>query len=72
MGKLMPKTKGHAEFDRWWKDWISKSTQNRDVLEPRASGKKPGAGVEHTADARPGNLAHEPDAAPESHAVTQQ
>jgi hypothetical protein len=32
--------------------------------EPRTSGKKPSADVERTADAWPGNLAHEPDAAP--------
>jgi hypothetical protein len=63
MDKLMLKTKEHTEFDRWWKDWISKCTQNRLLVEPRSSGEKPGADVQRGADAWPGNLAHEPDAA---------
>jgi hypothetical protein len=54
MGKLMLRTKGDAEFDRWWKDWASKRTQNRVVVEPRASSKKPGADVERTANEEPG------------------
>jgi hypothetical protein len=28
MDNLMLKTRENTEFDRWWKDWISKRTQN--------------------------------------------
>jgi hypothetical protein len=68
MGKLMPKTKEDTEFDRWWKDWVSRRSVSRVLVDPRIPGKKPGADVENAADASPHNLAPEPDTAP---AITQ-
>jgi hypothetical protein len=59
----MLKTKGHAEFERWWKEWVSRRTQTRIVDEPRPSGKKLELDIERTTDAASCNLAHEPDAA---------
>ena len=60
MGKLMLNTKTYTEFERWWKEWMSKCAQNR-VAAERSTAKKPGAGVERGADSWPGNLANKPD-----------
>jgi hypothetical protein len=68
----MMKTEGHAEFDRWWSAWLSRLALNRVVVEPRVSGKKPGADVKRTADAGPGDLALESDAAPAGQGMRRQ
>ena len=56
----MLKTKQYTEFDRWWKDWMSKCAQNRVAAESRTA-KKPVAETERAAEAWPGNLANKPD-----------
>jgi hypothetical protein len=53
MGNLMLKTRENAEFDRWWKDWISKRTRKSVLVEPRASGKNLDGDVERIAHAWP-------------------
>jgi hypothetical protein len=53
----MRRTKGHPEFDRWWKDWIAKRTQTHVLVEPRSSGMNLCANLERTTDADPCNLA---------------
>jgi hypothetical protein len=50
IGTFMPCAKGHSEFDSWWKNWISKVTQNRFVVEPQGRGNEPGSDVKRTAD----------------------
>jgi hypothetical protein len=53
-GTSMPRTKENEEFDKWWKQWISTRAQGRIWVKP-PSGKMPGADIERTADADPGN-----------------
>ena len=61
MDNLMLKTRENTEFDRWWKDWISKRTQNPVSVEPRPSGKNLGSDVEGTAHAWPAiSLSNQP------------
>jgi hypothetical protein len=60
MGKLMLKTKEYTEFDRWWKDWLSKCAQNRVAAESRTA-KKPDADAERAADSWPPKLANKSD-----------
>jgi hypothetical protein len=61
MGKLMLQAEEYPEFERWWKNWISNA--GNVVVESAASGRKPGADAQSTANAWSGNLAHGPDAA---------
>ena len=69
---FMLKTKGHAEFDRWWNDWLSKIPRNRLVVEPQAPGKKPSGSVKRAAPARPEDSACEAVAVPKTPTRPQQ
>ena len=50
----MPRTKRHAEFDRWWNNWIAKVVQNRFTSEPRSSRNEPVGDQKRTMGSRPG------------------
>lgn len=47
------KTKEHTEFDRWWKDWISRRTQDRVFAETRTPATKAISDIEQSADGSP-------------------
>jgi hypothetical protein len=55
----MPNTRENTEFNRWWRDWISKRAQKPVLVETQASSKRFGAVVERSSA---GDLVPETDA----------